>query len=555
MDIEEKIKSEYNRHYEKIRQLNDILKMYNASVRDNAALVERNVNQAAAYGIDPDRIVSYEEARQYENPYAKQIEEIKSAIESENKLHERNISALTIEKQEIEQKRVEAELAREKERQQRAIELISLQQEINRMENERLEIEKRLRTISSETLGAYVSKQISERYPDEYQKFQQNREQVRSYSSRVTQISDIREKFNKVAEDLKFYKDMLPAYESYYQRFEAVKNERHQQRVSEIEQKRIYDLIHSAENNRLNGNRSLYTAWDLGDKIIPSEYQGMSYEQVESLLNQKAAEKKARQAAQATRDELIGRAIRKDLMVPMDYNLSSTQIKNLSGQFASYSNEELQEFISGAKKQETIAEIQPHLSEHAAPQPIQQQSISESQISEIKGQPTSNYGKFQQSLINFIENKSPNFGKVSEIISVSGYPDSIYETRFESGEIHPITITTDEKKLIEKQSQNRESSRNETTQSIQQHTILGSSTIKEGMQAEEKSRLINDIIESMLKAGEFHDSELDISQKMRDIEHTKETLSSKSMEELEWALSFYNPQQDEISHNDIKKKI
>lgn len=555
MDIEEKIKSEYNRHYEKIRQLNDILKMYNASVRDNAALVERNVNQAAAYGIDPDRIVSYEEARQYENPYAKQIEEIKSAIESENKLHERNISALTIEKQEIEQKRVEAELAREKERQQRAIKLISLQQEINRMENERLEIEKRLRTISSETLGAYVSKQISERYPDEYQKFQQNREQVRSYSSRVTQISDIREKFNKVAEDLKFYKDMLPAYESYYQRFEAVKNERHQQRVSEIEQKRIYDLIHSAENNRLNGNRSLYTAWDLGDKIIPSEYQGLSYEQVESLLNQKAAEEKAKQAAQAIRDELIGRAIRKDLMVPMDYNLSSTQIKNLSGQFASYSNEELQEFISGAKKRETIAEIQPHLSEHAAPQPIQQQSISESQISEIKGQPTSNYEEFQQSLINFIENKSPNFGKVSEIISVSGYPDSIYETRFESGEIHPITITTDEKKLIEKQSQNRESSRSETIQPIQQHTILGSSTIKEGMQAEEKSRLINDIIESMLKAGEFHDSELDISQKMRDIEHTKETLSSKSMEELEWALSFYNPQQDEISHNDIKKKI
>ena len=70
--------------------------MYNASVRDNAALVERNVNQAAAYGIDPDRIVSYEETRQYENPYAKQIEEIKSAIESENELHERNISTLTI---------------------------------------------------------------------------------------------------------------------------------------------------------------------------------------------------------------------------------------------------------------------------------------------------------------------------------------------------------------------------------------------------------------------------------------------------------------------------
>ena len=65
------------------------------------------------------------------------------------------------------------------------------------MENERLEIEKRLKTISSETLGVYFSKQISEKYPEEYQKFQQNKEQVRSYSSKATQISDLKERFNK----------------------------------------------------------------------------------------------------------------------------------------------------------------------------------------------------------------------------------------------------------------------------------------------------------------------------------------------------------------------
>lgn len=73
----------------------------------------------------------------------------------------------------------------ERERQQKEIELINLQQEINKMENERLEIEKRLKTISSETLGVYFSKQISEKYPEEYQKFQQNKEQVRSIQVRL----------------------------------------------------------------------------------------------------------------------------------------------------------------------------------------------------------------------------------------------------------------------------------------------------------------------------------------------------------------------------------
>lgn len=123
----------------------------------------------------------------------------------------------------------------ERERQQKEIELINLQQEINKMENERLEIEKRLKTISSETLGVYFSKQISEKYPEEYQKFQQNKEQVRSYSSKATQISDLKERFNKAAEDLKFYQGMLPVYESYYQRFEEIKKQRQQQGTNENE--------------------------------------------------------------------------------------------------------------------------------------------------------------------------------------------------------------------------------------------------------------------------------------------------------------------------------
>lgn len=406
----------------------------------------------------------------------------------------------------------------ERERQQREIELINLQQEINKMENERLEIEKRLKTISSETLGSYFSRQLSEKYPEEYQKFQQNKEQVRNYSSNAPQISDLKERFNKVAEDLKFYKGMLPVYESYYQRFKEIKNERQQQRVG--------------------GN-----------------------EQVETLLNQRQAEEKARRDAQATRDELIGRAIRKDLMVPEDYRLSQIQVKNLSEQFAGYSNEELQKFITDSKKQEVTPEVQPPLARENSLQSIQQQTALKFHMSEVKQQPTSSYSNFEKNLISFIETRNSNLGKVSEVISVTGYPDSTYEIRFEDGKIHQITVTHDEEDMIRNQTQNLNSLQEQQVphqQSVEgilpfQQTSAPDIRVSEIPQnsapnpQEEKNKLINDIIDAMLKVGEFHDSGLDISQKMRDIEFAKKELESKSIEELKWTLSIYTSQQEEVN--------
>ncbi len=442
----------------------------------------------------------------------------------------------------------------ERERQQKEIELINLQQEINKMENEKLEIEKRLKTISSETLGVYFSKQISEKYPEEYQKFQQNKEQVRSYSSKATQISDLKERFNKAAEDLKFYQGMLPVYESYYQRFEEIKKQRQQQGTNENDQEKIYNLIHSAENERLKKSHSLYTAWDLGNKTIPPEYQGMTYEQVETLLNKKQVEEKVRQNTQATRDELIGKAIRKDLMLPENYHLSEVQIKNLSKQFMGYSNEELQEFITGGKKQKTALEVQQPFASEISSQPIQQQTIQEIQIPQVKNKPTSDYNEFEKNLISFIETRNSDLGKVSEILNVTGYPDSTYEVRFEDDTTHQITVTHDEKNFIK--------SRPPIQQSVQEQTSIEntkpkpsipkvsdsevSQTSVPNQQTEEKNRLINNIIGAMLNAGEFHNSGLDISQKMKDIEYAKKKLESKSMEELEWAISVYAQQQEEV---------
>ncbi len=208
-----------------------------------------------------------------------------------------------------------------------------------------------------------------------------------------------------------------------------------QTQISEKEQKKIYNLIHKEENDRLKRRRSLYTAWDLGNKTIPPEYQGMTYEQVEAILIQKEVAEKAMQEAKATRDELIGKAIRKDLNVPEDYHLSQIQIQNLSQQFVGYSDDELREFISDVKKQETAPDV-----------------------------------------------------KVEEVTQVNN-------------------------------------NLNEETQ--------------------QSDKLINDILSAMLNAGEFHNSGLDITQKMSDLEYVKSKLQTKSLEELEYILSAYAPRQEE----------
>ncbi len=424
---------------------------------------------------------------------------------------ENNREANLRELREMQERKVETPIHTEAERQQKEIELLTLQQEINKVENEKIEIEKRIKQISSEVLGSFFTEQVSEKYPTEYQTFKQQEEQVRNHRSSYAQITDLKEKFNEVSQELQFYRGVLPVYESFYQRFEQMKTERKQAQVSEKEQERIYNLIHKAENERLQRSRSLYTAWDLGNKTISQEYQGMTYEQVEALLNQKEAEEKARQEAKATRDELIGKAIRKDLNVPEDYHLSQIQIQNLSQQFAGYSDDELREFISGVKKQETSAP---------------------------------SYSDFEKDLISFIEKKNSNLGKVSEIISVTGYPNSTYEVRFDDGNIHQITITQEEKNSIRNQVQ--------PTPEVKTEEVQQTTTPNE--QTQQRDKLISDILGAMLNAGEFHNSGLDISQKMSDMEYAKSKLQTKSLEELEYILSVYTPQQEEtMSSGGIKR--
>lgn len=403
----------------------------------------------------------------------------------------------------------EKEALVERERQQREIELITLQQEINRIENEKLEIEKRIRQISSETLGSFFSRQVSEKYPTEYQTYQQHKEQVRNHRSSYAQITDLKEKFSQVSQDLQFYQGVLPVYESFYQRFEQMKTEREKIQASEREQERIYNLIYSEENERLRKNNSLYTAWDLGNKVIPPKYQGLSYEQVEALITQEREQERLKQLAQATREDLINKAIRKDLGVAEDYNLSDVQIRNLRVEFDGYSDEELRNFIAGVKK-----EIQPQ---------------------EVKKETPISHDEQRNNLINYIESKNRSFGKVVEIMSVTGYPDSIYDVKFENGKIHSITITQEEKRnLSSNQISKNEETREQSTNMAYEET--------------QKKDLIENILKSMGDAGEFSHIPLeDISQRIDTMKEVKTKLDSKSLEELEYILSVYSQQTDNVA--------
>lgn len=240
----------------------------------------------------------------------------------------------------------------EKERAEREIELMSLQQEINRIEIEKLDIQKRIKRISSETLGSFFAKQIAERFPNEYQSFQQIQEQVNGYKTNYIQITDLKEKFGKINEDLKFYQQALPSYESYYQAYKQLENERQKQNVEQSEKKRIYNLIYAEENARLKARRSLYTAYDLSSsKSIPEKYQGLTYEQVEQLINEEKEQERLDNLAREEREQLINKAIRKNLGVAEDYKLSDVQIKNLRVDFDRYSTEDLKQYLGIVSEQ------------------------------------------------------------------------------------------------------------------------------------------------------------------------------------------------------------
>lgn len=71
-------------------------------------------------------------------------------------------------------------------------------------------------------------------------------------------------------------------------------------------------------------------------------------------------------------------------------------------------------------------------------------TYSTSHISDTPTQYPSNLYIDDKVATDYINSNYQNFGTVDKILSVSGYPDKIYEVRFSNGETHNITITKEE---------------------------------------------------------------------------------------------------------------
>lgn len=72
------------------------------------------------------------------------------------------------------------------------------------------------------------------------------------------------------------------------------------------------------------------------------------------------------------------------------------------------------------------------------------------------------------------------------------------------------------------------------------------------MEAQEKSKIIADIIEAMMLNGDFPSCGIDISKRLEDMDYAKSKLESKSLEELKRILSIYAPSEEIHSTGGMK---
>ena len=456
------------------------------------------------------------------------------------------------------------------ERQKKEDELITLQQEINKMENEKLEIEKRLKQISSETLGNYYSKRISERFPEEYRMFQQHKEQLKNSSNNSLQIVDLKKRFNKISNDLQVYKAALPVYEQYYDRYHQIKNEKQNERNTEKEQARIYNLIYSKENERLKRSRlwsPTRTAWHMSDKKIPEEYQGMTYEQVEALINHGEVQDNKKNntiiSADNSKEQLMHQIWW--YCISDSYEKSQVMPENVRNELETKTIEQLQEIKSKIEKQ-LIAENNQHY--------IQNNPFN-------NGVVNTNSSKFSDSLyINddkkentnsdvnnsnniVIKQSSDEIKSQQSTIDVQSIVKQINELNPDINAIRTNGTFEYNGKYMVKARDNfgrntsieisRELYDNlneyfkNNPQEISTHITKKKNTdvnnvnsVEQSKNLQEKNQIIKDIIKLMLDAGEFSNSGLDINTKTQDVQYIKNRLEGMPMENLRVILLEYS---------------
>lgn len=183
--------------------------------------------------------------------------------------------------------------------------------------------------------------------------------------------------------------------------------------------------------------------------------------------------------------------------------------------------------------------------------PLQQVDEQQQKINQESNIPQNNFDK---DLIMFIEAKNSNLGKVSEILSVTGYPDSTYEVRFEDGTTHQITVTQDEKNFIKSHPPVQQPVQEKQSEEIitpvqpvvehsqQQVSQEESEKILYDQQKQMKDQVINQIMGAMNKSGELSFGDISMGERMNIMQNIQNKLNAKSMDELQMLLSTYQEQ-------------
>lgn len=456
------------------------------------------------------------------------------------------------------------------ERQKKEDELITLQQEINKMENEKLEIEKRLKQISFETLSNYYSKRISERFPEEYQMFQQHKKQLENSSNNPLQIIDLKKRFNKISNDLQVYKAALPVYEQYYNRYHQIKKEKQNERNTKKEQARIYNLIHSEENERLKRSRlwsPTRTAWHMSDKKIPEEYQGMTYEQVEKLINQR----KVPDNKNNTNTIINADNSKEQLMhqiwwycISDGYEKSQVMPENVRNELETKTIEQLQEIKSKIEKQLIAKNNQHYIQNNPfnnggvnanSDVNISNNIVIKQSDDEIKSQKST---IDVQSIVKQINELNPNINAIVTNGTFEYNGKYMVKARDNFGRNTSIEISKElYDNLNEYFKQNpREIStvihnQNQRNQQLNDTGIDNNETEKEN--TEKKDQIINQLTKLMLDAGEFSNSGLDISAKLQDMQFIKNKLQAMDMETLKSMLLDYSNSSKGLEEQNVEE--
>ena len=536
--------------------------MYNTQRYDDFSLTETDKIEKQSYATKIDKsmilidmcLKSIERTQSYSKNNVESLQQIKKSVsiyESVKNDFDKVNQPISLQidnyvnsiKGNISSLEEENRIIEETERQKREIELINLQQEINKMENEQLEIKKRITEIGMQTMGHIFSKHMSEKYPEEFAEIQKFSEQLSDISSKSSQrIIDLRKRFDKVSSDLELYRSALPVYENYYQRYnqyheeKQAKKNNNEQLHNYITTNNNYEVI---DNNQMDADsKSKYVSEIINSldpierefvpKDIENRLNSMSLSELQKLSISKS-ERDEKLIPPAQRNRLIGTAL---IKTDGYENFSSSEKQQMINQFQSYTNEQILSYIASqelkknnsvkdeaAKEMENINNKQNVINSTNS---VQNHSIDIEtivrQINEINPDITSirANGTFEyngQYRVNVV-----GFGGRNTSVEIS---KDLYDQLNEYFKNNPQEISTH----ITKKKNSDGNNINVAEQS-------------ENLQ--EKNQIIKDIIKSMLDAGEFSNSGLDINTKTQDIQYIKNRLEGMSVDYLRTILSEYS---------------